>query len=283
MTSLFDVSTRRTRHVPGRRRHAEFDHQAATFEQRAGLPAGVCHAVARQAATIAGLAAGDLVLELGAGTGTIGRFLAAPPARYLGIDRSLGMLLEATGGELATRACADASSAWPVADHSVRLVFASRAIHLLASERVRRETLRVAHPRGAVLLIGRVARPRASARQRMVVELRRRLRAHGFETRGGNAREARLLDRLSSEGARAIPRQEIAAWTVHRPPAQTLAIWRAKPGLGGVDPDPRTRRAVLDAVEHWARRNLGDLAQPVEEREVYVLSGVCLPPDPRRS
>src|SRR5262245_15347861 len=68
-----------------------FDDQASIFDQRAGLPVEYCRAIARAVVEIGQLAPGDLIIEVGPGTGQIGRYFSSP-IYYVGIDKSAGML-----------------------------------------------------------------------------------------------------------------------------------------------------------------------------------------------
>ncbi len=61
-----------------------FDLQADRFDRRAGLPADAVGAVAEALLALASPAPGEIVLELGAGTGEIGAVLAARGRRYIG-------------------------------------------------------------------------------------------------------------------------------------------------------------------------------------------------------
>src|SRR4051794_21449754 len=71
-----------------------FDDQAPRYDERAGLPSDVGALVARSVVRHAGAGPGDLVVELGAGTGEIGVHLARLPIRYAGVDSSARMLRE---------------------------------------------------------------------------------------------------------------------------------------------------------------------------------------------
>src|SRR5262245_15692970 len=70
-----------------------FDGQAGLFERRAGLPETVCRVIAKKVIEIGEAEAGDLIVEIGAGTGQIGQWFEAP-VRYAGFDLSAGMLKE---------------------------------------------------------------------------------------------------------------------------------------------------------------------------------------------
>lgn len=261
-----------------------FDGQAERYERRAALPAGVGRAVARAVVTLSGAEPGDLAVEVGAGTGMVGRWLARPPIRYLGFDVAAGMLavfrrrLEAAPGERLL-ACADGDRCWPVADGAARVIFSSRALHLLAVGHVAREVRRVARRDGATLITGRLRFAPDGVRDALAQAMRRRLRQHGCRPRGGTRMQARLIDTLCQRGAeRAFERQRVARWSVSGTLRQAIDDWRGKPGLGGLRPPEPIKRAVLEAVESWARSRLGALDRPFETEVAYVLEGVRLPP-----
>src|SRR5437588_8408007 len=155
-----------------------FDGQAAAFEQRAGLPTDVCRRIVRKVLEIAEVGPGNLIIEIGPGTGQIGQWFSEP-VRYLGLDLSAGMLEEFAHrltGHLGNRALvqADANASWPVANRAARAIFGSRALHLLNYEHVAAEALRVASPAGATLIIGRIERHPDSIRARMAREMNER-------------------------------------------------------------------------------------------------------------
>ena len=129
-----------------------FDEQAESFDQRAGLPASVSDAIAMELVRLAQLGPGDLVLEVGAGTGQVGFALCQHPLRYLGFDASAAMLdvFRRRCGEIGrpvTLIHADGNGRWPADDGGVKAVFGSRAVHLLRIEHVVEEVFRVTSPR----------------------------------------------------------------------------------------------------------------------------------------
>lgn len=251
-----------------------FDHQAAKFERRAGLPEIYCREIATAVLKVAGARTRDLLLELGPGTGQIGRFFASA-VRYLGIDLSKEMLREfrARAGEetkgLLVRA--DAQGTWPVADASVRVVFSSRAAHLLDEEHVAREFFRVAEDRTAMLIIGRVRREQSSMRATLAREMNSRLQERGFEGRGGERRNRRLFDACRERGAEPLDACEVARWTVRASPQGSLDSWRSLVSLGGVAVPAPVHEEILRELEAWATREFGSLNREFEEEESYTL------------
>src|SRR5262245_28029664 len=103
------------------RRPAPFDVQADTFDQRAGIPAPFCQAIARAVVKLAGARPEDLLVEVGAGTGMLGAWLARAPLRYVGLDVSRGVLIAfhrrlSSHGSRSLLLQADADQQWPLAN-----------------------------------------------------------------------------------------------------------------------------------------------------------------------
>jgi SAM-dependent methyltransferase len=239
------------------RPHVErFESQADTFDRRKGLSPAVAADVAREVLDSAGAGTGDLVVELGAGTGEIGCHIP-PFARYVGIDGSSAMLdaFRARAPE-ATLVHADADDDWPVRSSSATAVFASRAAHLLDVEHLVAEVGRVCRP-GGTFLLGRVQRDPEAVRSRLRHE-RRRLLGKG---RSGEQASEHVLDRLAAAGARRLTTRVVASWPTRVSPAQVLAGW---------DSEGERLRA-------WAEREFGDLDRVHESTEQYVLAGTRLP------
>lgn len=262
-----------------------FDGQAADFDLRAGLPDGV---TARIAAAVAELApdGGGVLLDLGAGTGQIGEHLATlwrarSRSVYVAIDVSAPMLsvfrsklgADAEAGLVR----ANAATRWPVASGVAKLVFSSRAAHLLPPDVLVDETLRVASPEGAVAVLGGVRSPPDSLRAALRREMRRLLAEQGVEARRAGAYRKRIAEALVERGGEVLPVETAASWDVVHRARDALAAWRAKPGLGGRAVAPEVQERVLHRLEEWIRERYGslDVAQRAAER--YELAPVRLP------
>ena len=258
-----------------------FDGQAQVFDQRAGLLPDDCRQIAAAVLELGDVGAAELIVEAGAGTGQIGAWLAAS-RRYLGFDLSNGMLqrFRARLSGLAAEQVllrADANRSWPLAAGAARVIFSSRALHLLDHEHVADEVFRVAKPTGATLIIGRVERAQESVRARLARKMRGLLRRHGFEARGGR-QHRRLIEACVRRGAVGLEPVTAASWPVTASSRQSLEAWRQLPGLGGVEVPDEIRRAVLDELEAWAAEVFGGLDQPFESQEAYVLKPLRLLP-----
>jgi len=257
-----------------------FDGQADFFEKRTGLPEDRCRKIAKAVLEIGEPGPADLLLEIGAGTGQLGRWFGAP-LRYVGLDLSAGMLNEFTrcrDRDTASRLLiqADANANWPLADGVVRVIFSSRTVHLLDQEHVAREFLRVASSAGATLILGRVERDPESVRARMAKEMNERLRAHGFAGRRGERQNRQLFELCSRSGAVALEPLPVASWRTIASPRQSLDSWRSKQGLGGLRIPDAIRAEVFRELESWAEEVFGGLDREFESEETYVLKSLRL-------
>jgi SAM-dependent methyltransferase len=226
------------------------------------------------------------MVEIGCGTGQIGAaILAAGFPAYVGLDLSIAMLDRFGRRARAPRVAADASYPWPLRAGSARLIFASRAAHLLDPPNLVREVVRLAEPQGAVFVLGRVERPEGGVRRELRRELQRRLGARGFAARGGRAGHRAVLESVRETvrsripgGSEELPSQTVATWETEERPAAILASWRGKSGLGGHEVAPALQRELLDNLETYARERFGALDLSYPSTETYEIAGVRLPP-----
>jgi len=258
-----------------------FDDQATIFEQRAGLPAHYCRDIATRVIEIGQVRAGDLIVEIGPGTGQIAQWLQQTSA-YIGFDLSSGMLKESQrrlGHNEGSRSLiqADANRSWPLANGSARVLFSSRALHLLNHEHVAEEVFRIASEDGAALILGRVKRDRDSVRARMAKEMIERLHQHGFEGRRGEKENQKLIESCCRRSAEDLGVTEIARWRVSTSPRQSVESWRCLTGLAGIKVPAENRNEILNEMEAWAEQEFGGLDREVESEETYVLRSLRIP------
>jgi ubiquinone/menaquinone biosynthesis C-methylase UbiE len=254
-----------------------FDAQAAEFDRRVGLPETDCRGIAAAVLSLAGIGAGNRVIEIGAGTGMIGRWFLDHPVRYAGVDLSRGMLevfrRRLPAGIGAPLVQADGARTWPFPDGSVRTVFSSRAIHLLPLDHVVKELYRTGQP-GAALVLGWVEREPESVKARMSREMQRRLRERGFPARTAGSR--RVLQACRERGAVDLPKTAVVRWNARHTARQSLDDWRSKEGLGGIVLPPGVQEEILNELETWAVETFGGLDTARDTEDAYVLEGVRL-------
>lgn len=261
-----------------------FDGQAQLYDRRVGLPDRVERSIARSVVELATLDAHDTLLEVGAGTGGIGQRLSGAGLNYVGIDLSLSMLRVfldklPRDPELgrSTLIQADADRNWPLRDGTVRAIFISRAAHLLDSEHLVREAMRLRHPAGSTLILGRTRREKGCLREEMRHKMRSLLEQRGIAGRSGERSKQRIASALEAHGGRALPPAHCASWRVRETPADSLSSWEQKSGLAGRAVPRAIKREVLAGLESWAKQRFGGLDAPSESQEHYELTSVHLP------
>jgi SAM-dependent methyltransferase len=237
--------------------------------------------IARSLAALAGVAPGDVLLELGAGTGQLGACFPELGVRYVGLDASQPMLdvfeRRLRGAHAAaTLIRTDVNAEWPVASASVRAVFSSRAAHLFAREHVVAETLRVAHGTGCAFVLGRVQRDETGLRDVLRRQMRAMLAARGFEPRDGAGGQRRMLDAFRAGGATPVGPLVAARWPVRASVASVLDDWRGKPGIGGCELPEDEKAALLGDLEAWAARRYESPHASEDAEQRYILEGVAL-------
>ncbi len=261
-----------------------FDRQARGFDRRAGLPADAASAVAHALLEIAAAGADDLLVELGAGTGEIGRHLIES-IRYIGIDRSRAMLelsherLAGADDARVQLVRADADQPWPVDDASARVVFASRVGHLLDAEHLSAELRRVCRL-GGYFLVGRVIRDPDSLKSRLRRQRGLLLRRQGVTPRDAEEATERVLGELVSGGAVRVHARSVATWTASATARQILGAWGTVGAMGGKQLHTASGAKVLTEVQNWAARDLGGLDEVATWEERYVLQGVRMADHP---
>jgi SAM-dependent methyltransferase len=262
-----------------------FGAQAYAFEGRAGLPVEARAQIARALVELGRLDKTRGVLDIGAGSGDIGLELVTLGVRYLGLDRSEGMLdvfrqrAEAAGISPAL-VVADARDAWPVALGQSSLVFGSRSLHWLDPRHVAAQAFRAANPAGALLLVGRVLREDDSPKQRARRAMRDLVTRKGFDTRSGMRGAAALIDECTGRGAVPIPARVVATWTVRRSIREVIDAWRRKPGLAGVLIPEDEKSSILEDVVRFTSEAFGNIDDAVESTERYLLEGATLTGEP---
>jgi SAM-dependent methyltransferase len=230
---------------------------------------------------LAQLGPGDVVLEVGAGSGQVGFALCQRPLCYLGFDSSAAMLDVFRRrcremGRPVTLVHADGNNRWPADDGGVKVVFGSRAVHLLRVEHVVEEVFRVASPIGATLVLGRVQHEKKSLHARLRQEMRERLRQLGYASQEGQQKEREILDACVRRGAVPLERRVPATWPVHYSAAQVFSSWRAISGLAGHEIPMDVKENVLSQLAVWAKHAFGSLEAVQSVEEKYVLDGVRL-------
>jgi len=242
-----------------------YDAAAQTFERHRALPDAVPQAV--RAAVLGAVATrAPRLLDLGAGTGRIGRPFVAAGDDYVGIDLSLGMLREFTGSAARPRVALADAEHLPFGDAAFDAVLMVQVFGGMRGwRRVLAEARRVLRPRG-VLLTGRSVAPAdgldARLKQRLVEVLAERHVA--IERR--NVREDAERSLAATASRRTVT---VATWSAERTPRRyidrqrTSARFAALPAAVAED--------VLAALADWAVSTFGGLDAVVHEPHTFEL------------
>ena len=259
-----------------------FDGQAKQFDDDSGLDPAIGLRVAQAIVDLSGAAGDALIVDIGAGTGAVGRHFSTLPQRYFGLELSSSMLeifqrkLESPSPNM-TLVQADCDCRWSIADGTATVVFASRVVHHLNPRHFVEETRRVCRP-GGFLLLGRVTRDPDSLPSRLQRQKRTLLAEHGLFIGGGERAVREVLDACCAMGATALPMTTVARWTRSATPRQLLNAWEGKPLLtsnaAAKGLSAEQRAATVKELTDWARATFGDLDQPQEFTQEYALQGV---------
>ena len=251
-----------------------YDAAAPTFERHRALPEGVPRAV--RAAVLAALGMpSPRLLDLGAGTGRIGRAFVAAGDDYVGIDLSGGMLRAFARGAAQSPPLAQADGEHlPFGDASFDAVL---MIHVFGGmhgwRRVLAEARRVLRPSGA-LVLGRTVAPADGIDARMKQRLADILDDLGTASGRANAREAAQdwLARAAHRSSRVVA----ARWETPRSARDFLdrhrdgARFSALPGA--------VKEEALRRLAEWAGATLGSLDAADVEQRAFELQIYTFPP-----
>ena len=249
---------------------APFDAAAARFDRHRALPDGVPQAIrAAILGTLAPSPPSPRFLDLGAGTGRIGRAFVAAGDDYVGVDLSLGMLREFTAptdGHAPTLAQADGERL-PFGNASFDAVLLIQVFGGMRGwRRVLGEARRVLRPSGAIIL-GRSVAPTDGLDARLRARLALILDEFGVAPRTKNTREdaQQWLATLASHGTRLIA----ATWAAER--TARAFIDRHRTGARFSALPAAIQDEALQRLAAWAAATFGSLDAGAHERHEFEL------------
>jgi SAM-dependent methyltransferase len=242
-----------------------FDTTAPDYDRHRALPEGVPEEI--RSAVLRLVPRRASVLDLGAGTGRIGRPFVAAGDRYLGADLSIGMLHEFHGHADRARLAQCDGEALPFRDGAFDVVM---LIQVVGGARGWRRLLaegRRVLGEGGVLVIGKTIAPADGVDERMKERLAAILIELGVPPEEKKAGKALAwLESVATE-----KRVETAAsWTSERSPRCFLD--RKPTGAKfSVLPDD-VREEALRRLADWAKPEFGSLDAPRAEPYTFELT-----------
>lgn len=245
----------------------DFDALASTFDRHRSWPAGVPEAIRAAVWRVAG--GPRAVLDLGAGTGRVGRAFVEEGDRYIGVDSSLEMLrrFRLQAGQSNGRApvlVQALGEQLPFPDASVDVVL---LMHVLSSagnwRGLLEEARRIARP-GGVLIVGQTSGPESGVDARMkghVAEILRDLSQAADPPKGRREKAIEWLEVAAAHYRRVIA----ASWHSERSPRMFLERHRTGHRFAAL---PATvQEEVLGRLGAWAESAFGSL--DTLSRELY--------------
>jgi len=245
-----------------------FDRTASTFERHRSLPGEAPEAIRAAIWAAARLSGPARVLDIGAGTGRIGKAFIAAGDSYVGVDTSFAMLREfpATAGNYVL-AQVDAREL-PFDDGSFDVVLLFHVLSGMDDWRgVLKEVSRVLRPHGCVV-VGQTAGPEMG----LDVQLKRRLTAILSEMQVEPHRPEKprreALAWLDSSFARHV-HSTATSWKIHTTPQEFLLRHSSGARFAAL-PAP-VREQALQKLRTWAETEFGSIEAQFEENRAIEL------------
>jgi ubiquinone/menaquinone biosynthesis C-methylase UbiE len=245
-----------------------FDAFAPTFERYRVLPRGVPEAIRSAILQATRKQPPARVLDLGAGTGRIGKAFVAADDFYVGVDASLGMLQEFL---LSTRtpclAQADGQQL-PFRDGAFDIVMLMQVLSGAGNWRgLLSEARRVLRPAGAVVVGYRVA-PAAGVDARLKKRLAIILETMGIERHQGKQVRDQALAWLGSSAAL---RLHLRAATWERNPTPREFLVRHRTGARFAALPEVVQDEALEKLSAWAEKTFGSFDAASREEHSFEL------------
>jgi ubiquinone/menaquinone biosynthesis C-methylase UbiE len=245
-----------------------FDAGASSFERFRALPDGVPEAIRLAIYETVHIPSPPRVLDLGAGTGRIGRIFAQAGDLYFGLDASLGMLQEFRRNTKNGFLVQANGEQLPFRDHAFDIVL---LMHVLGGARnfqaVIEEARRVCDANGAIV-VGRTASPESG----IDAQLKRQLKLI-LEQMGVVWHRPQESHRKSLASLEAISKRHIHATAISWNVATTSRdfLLRHQTGARFATLPTATQERALEQLTMYAESTFGALDKSFEEQRSFEL------------
>jgi ubiquinone/menaquinone biosynthesis C-methylase UbiE len=245
---------------------SKFDLAAATFERHRALPRGVPEAIRQTICSATARGSCARVLDLGAGTGRIGKAFVDANDSYVGVDVSLPMLREFLANVSAARLAQGSGRQLPFRNRAFDVVLLMQVLSGADDWRgLINEAWRVLAP-GGTIVVGRTNSPSTG----VDAQLRRRLAAI-LEDMGiaphqpGRSRDHSLAWLASSASRR--QHMIAAAWNAEPTPRAFLGRHRTGARFSALP--AAVQEDALHQLSTWAHETFGSLDVALPEEHTY--------------
>ena len=247
---------------------SNFDAVAPTFERYRALPRGVAEAIRSAILQATRKQPPARVLDLGAGTGRIGKAFVAADDFYVGVDSSLGMLQEfLLTTPTPCLAQADGQQL-PFRDGAFDVVMLMQVLSGAGNWRgLLREARRVLRPGGAVV-VGQREAPAGGVDAQLKKRLAAILETMGVERHQGKQVRDQALAWLGSSAALRL-HLRAATWDRNPTPRQFLVRHRSGARFAAL-PDA-VQDEALEKLSAWAEKTFGSFDAACREEHSFEL------------
>ncbi|MBZ5493964.1 MAG: class I SAM-dependent methyltransferase [Acidobacteriia bacterium] len=245
-----------------------FDAGASSFERFRALPDGVPEAIRSTIYDTVHVPSPARVLDLGAGTGRIGRIFAQAGDLYCGLDASLGMLQEFRRNAKNSFLVQANGEQLPFRDHAFDVVL---LMHVLGGTRdfqaVIQEARRVCNSDGAIV-VGRTASPESGIDAQLKRQLKLILEQMGVVWHRPQESYRKSLASLEAISRRRIHMSAIS-WNVTATARDFLL--RHQTGARFATLPTATQERALERLTTYTVSNFGALDKTFEEQRSFEL------------
>ncbi len=245
-----------------------FDLNAAQFERHRAFPQGVPEAIRQAIWESTAARPSDWLLDLGAGSGRIGRAFVEAGDSYLGVDFSLAMLREFRARDSAAYLFQADGGFLPFRDHSFGLVLLMQVLSGAHNwQKLLGETKRVTSPGGWVV-VGQTATPADGVDVRMKKQLMQILKQMGAASHESKRSREESLQWLRTACSRETQVTAVS-WTSQRTPREFMqrhrsgARFSSLPGM--------VQDEALQKLSVWANTTYGSLNDVFSEKHSFDL------------
>ena len=245
-----------------------FDVTAANFEQYRTLPVGVPEAIRKAIWESTRVRRSEKVLDLGAGSGRVGRVFVQAGDSYVGVDFSLPMLREFQAKNSAACLLQADGGCLPFAGSSFGLVLLMQVLSGTDNWRnLLSETARVIAP-GGFVVVGQTVTPQAGVDGQMKRRLSTILKEMGVARHDSKKSRDESLEWLQSGSSQ---RMHVTAtsWTAMRTAREFLDRHRSAARFSSLP--PAVQEEALEKMSAWAKKTWGSLDKIFTEKHNFEL------------
>ena len=247
---------------------SNFDPTASNFERYRSLPAEVPRAIRAAIWGALRLSTAARVLEIGAGTGRIGKAFVAAGDFYVGVDTSLAMLQEFPATSKSCILAQADGRQLPFRDGTFDVVLLMQVLSGIGDwQGILSETRRVLLPGGSVA-VGHTISPESGIDAQLKRQLAAILEEMGVAWHRPKESRQRALAWLESSAVRHVSAQA-ASWNVIATPQEFLV--RHRTGARFAALPVSVQEQALKQLAVWAETSFGSLDAGFQEKRSFEL------------